>query len=158
VESVSWDDCQIFLQQLNLLDPEYHYRLPSEAEWEYACRAGTATRFYSGNEESDMALIGWYSKNSGSTTETVGSKLPNSWGLYDMSGNVWEWCEDYYHEDYSQAPDDSSPWLDGGTGCRVSRGGSIGSAARRCRSAARDECYQGLRYYFLGLRVVRTPV
>lgn len=158
VESVSWDDCQEFIQQMNLLDPLHNYRLPSEAEWEYACRAGTQTSYYNGNTENDLNSIGWYSKNSGSTTESVGQKQPNAWGLYDMSGNVWEWCEDYYHEDYSGAPDDGSPWLNSGGETRSARGGSIGSAARRCRSAARDECYQGLRYYFLGFRIVRTPL
>ncbi len=154
VESVSWDDCQDFINQLNLLDNEYTYRLPSEAEFEYSCRAGSTTRFHSGDEDDDLNLIGWYSGNSGEATFECGLKAPNAWGLYDMSGNVWEWCEDYYHEDYSGAPVDGSPWLEGEL-TRVSRGGSSGSPARRCRSAARDECAQSLRYLYLGFRVVR---
>ena len=156
VESVSWEDCQQFIEQLNELDTEYHYRLPSESEWEYACRAGTETRFYSGDEDEDLEEIGWFWGNSGATTEECRQKEPNGWGLYDMSGNVWEWCEDNYHEDYSGSPIDGSPWLEGSSPSRVSRGGSCGSAARRCRSAARDECYAGFRYYYLGFRVVRT--
>jgi len=154
VESVSWDDCQDFIAQLNLLDHEYTYRLPSEAEYEYACRAGTTARFYSGDEDDDLNLIGWFSGNSGGAVYDCGLKAPNAWGLYDISGNVWEWCEDYYNEDYSGAPVDGSPWLEGGPS-RVSRGGSSGSPARRCRSAARDECSQTLRYFYLGFRVVR---
>lgn len=157
VETVSWDDCHLFLEQLNLLDEQWHYRLPSEAEWEYACRAGTVTPYYSGWEESDLELIGWFSRNSGSTNEAAGQKLPNDFGLYDMNGNVWELCEDYYHDDYEGAPDDGSPWISGGTSTRVARGGSVGSSARRCRSAARDECHQSLKYQFLGFRLVRTP-
>ncbi|RKZ08386.1 formylglycine-generating enzyme family protein [Candidatus Fermentibacteria bacterium] len=154
VESVSWDDCQDFIAQLNLLDHEYTYRLPSEAEYEYACRTGTTARFYSGDEDEDLDLIGWFSGNSGGAVYDCGLKAPNAWGLYDISGNVWEWCEDYYNDNYNGAPVDGSPWLEGGP-ARVSRGGSSGSPARRCRSAARDECSQSLRYFYLGFRVVR---
>lgn len=158
VEFVSWADCQLFIDKLNLVDSNYFYRLPSEAEWEYACRAGTATRFYSGDDENDLEQIGWFNKNSGSTTEVCAQLAPNAWGLYDMSGNVWEWCTDYYHEDYTGAPTDGSAWIDIPTPNIVSRGGSIGSAARRCRSAARDACYPEFRYHFLGFRLVRTPL
>ncbi len=157
VESVSWNDCQVFIQKLNQLDSEFTYRLPSEAEWEYACRAETETRFYSGDSEDNLKQIGWFNHNSGSTTEESAQLEPNTWGLYDMSGNVWEWCEDYYHEDYTGAPDDGSPWQEDPGPNMVSRGGSITSAARRCRSAARDACYTDFRYCFLGFRLVRTP-
>ncbi len=155
VESVSWNDCKLFINKLNQMDSQYTYRLPSEAEWEYACRAGASTRYHSGDSEDDLKQIGWFNHNSGSTTEACAQLEPNTWGLYDMSGNVWEWCEDYYHENYEGAPLDGSPWLDNPGPNMVSRGGSVTSAARRCRSAARDACYTDFRYAFLGFRLVR---
>ncbi len=112
VESISYSDCKNFIEAMNQIDPAYFYRLPTEAEWEYACRAGTATRYYSGNDEEDLRQIGWFNKNSPSTTAECGLLSPNSWGLYDMSGNVWEWCEDYYHDNYFGAPTDGSAWVD----------------------------------------------
>lgn len=157
VEYVSFSDCKNFIEALNQIDPTYYYRLPSEAEWEYACRAGTTTRYYSGNDEQNLVQIGWFDKNSGSTTEECGQLSPNSWGLYDMSGNVWEWCEDYYHEDYTGAPTDGSPWIEPPEPNIVSRGGSVGSSSRRCRSAARDACDPDFRYRYLGFRLVRVP-
>ena len=114
VEMVSWNDCQNFIKKLNQLDPGKNYRLPSEAEWEYACRAGTTTKYYSGNNESDLARVGWYGYNEGNSnnrTHPVGQKEANSWGLYDMHGNVYEWCEDRYHDSYKGAPTNGSAWL-----------------------------------------------
>lgn len=156
VECVSWNECALFIEKLNQLDNQYNYRFPTEAEWEYACRAGTTTRYYSGDSEDNLKEIGWFDHNSGSTTEECAQLAPNAWGLYDMSGNVWEWCEDYFHESYEGAPTDGSSWLEPSTLNMVSRGGSIGSSLRRCRSAARDACYPDLQYYFLGLRLVRA--
>ena len=156
VECVSQNDCMLFIEKLNQLDSRYSYRLPTEAEWEYACRAGTTTRYYSGDSEDHLKQIGWFDHNSGSTTEECARLAPNSWGLYDMSGNVWEWCTDYFHESYEGAPPDGSAWLENPTSNAVSRGGSVGSSLRRCRSAARDACDPDLHYYFLGLRLVRT--
>ncbi|MBC8277088.1 MAG: SUMF1/EgtB/PvdO family nonheme iron enzyme, partial [FCB group bacterium] len=124
VEKVSWNDCQKFIEKLNQRDPGKGYRLPTEAEWEYACRAGTTTKYYSGNSESDLKRAGWYSGNSGKKTHIVGQKSPNSWGLYDMSGNVWEWCTDWYHNSYSGAPTDGSAWISPSSTYRVLRGGS----------------------------------
>src|SRR5205085_3640525 len=109
------------------------YRLPSEAEWEYACRAGT-TGDYAGN----LDAMGWDFSNSGSQTHPVGQKQPNSFGLYDMHGNVWEWCEDYYHSSYVGAPTDGSAWLSGDSSYRVLRGGSWSSDGDKLRSALRD--------------------
>ncbi|MEY4565224.1 MAG: Serine/threonine-protein kinase PrkC, partial [Planctomycetota bacterium] len=100
VENVSWEDAMAFLSKLNTLASEKSlggsYRLPTEAEWEYACRAGTTTAYSFGDSESELEKYGWYDENSGYTTHPVGEKLPNGWGLYDMHGNVWEWCADWY--------------------------------------------------------------
>ena len=98
VEYVSWDDCQVFVDAMNILDPYHTYRLPSESEWEYCCRAGTTERFYWGEDpgNTDINNYAWWACNSGGT-HPVAQKLPNAWSLYDMSGNVYEWCEDWYH-------------------------------------------------------------
>jgi formylglycine-generating enzyme required for sulfatase activity len=115
IEHVSWEDAQNFINKLNESNDGFRYRLPTEAEWEYACRAGT-TGDYAGNP-SEMA---WYWENSGIKTHAVGGNQPNAWGLFDMHGNVWEWCQDWYHGTYYGAPTDGSAWLSGGeqsTGC-----------------------------------------
>jgi formylglycine-generating enzyme required for sulfatase activity len=154
VEQVSWDDAQSFIQRLNGMNDGYTYRLPTEAEWEYACRAGT-TGDYAGNL-SDMA---WYSENSGSKTHTVGGKQPNAWGLADMHGNVWEWCQDWYHETYHGAPTDGSAWLSGGEQkYRVLRGGSWSYDASDARSAYRryDSLDSRVDLNSFGFRVVTS--
>ena len=94
VEMVSWKEVQKFVTKLNEKEGTDKYRLPSEAEWEYACRAGTQTRYYFGDDESKLNEYAWYAENSGSQTHSIGQKKPNSWGLYDMHGNVWEWVQD----------------------------------------------------------------
>ena len=98
VENVSWEDAQIFINVLNQTGTGT-YRLPTEAEWEYACRAGTTTRYYTGDLETDLDRAGWYHTNTGSKPHSVGGKEPNAFGLYDMHGNVLEWCEDDWHSD-----------------------------------------------------------
>jgi len=158
VESVSWADCQAFVAAMNARDPTHEYRLPSEAEWEYCCRAGTTTRFYWGDDPdySEIGQYEWYWENSGSTTNPVGQKLANPWGLYDMCGNVFEWCEDWYHEDYTGAPSDGSPWLVPEGDCRVTRGGCWYFDPQFCRSAGRGSYDPGGDDDVMGLRLVRT--
>lgn len=157
VEKVTWDKCQDFIAAMNDLDTTYTYRLPSEAEWEYACRAGTGTRFYWGDDpDFTLAeLYAWFSQNSGDETHPAGQKLPNAWGLYDMSGNVWEWCQDTWHNSYEGAPSDGSAWEDGGDS-RVIRGGAWIMNARQCRSPHREHINTANRYNWLGFRLVRT--
>ena len=164
---VLWSDTQDFIERINSLDSIYTYRLPSEAEWEYACRAGTRTVFYWG-DETDQELVKqycWYLLNSESNVWTlphaenegiqpVGTTNPNAWGLYDMSGNVWEWCQDIRHENYSGAPSDGSAWEDSGSG-RIARGGSWKTYISACRSANRGHDFVAYRYGYIGFRLVR---
>ena len=96
VEQVSWDDAQEFLAKLNRIEEIDTYRLPTEAEWEYACRAESTGRFCFGDDEAGLKDYAWYNNNSAGKTQPVGQLKPNAWGLYDMHGNVWEWCRDWY--------------------------------------------------------------
>jgi formylglycine-generating enzyme required for sulfatase activity len=149
VEQVSWNDAQEFIAKLNAKNDGYRYRLPTEAEWEYAARAGT-TGAYAG----DLDAMGWYDKNSGGKTHLVATKTANAWGLYDMHGNVWEWVQDWYG-DYSAVAvtDPVGP----NTGSfRVYRGGSWSNWAQYCRSALRDFHSPDIRYNNLGFRLLRT--
>ena len=124
VEQVSWDDAQQFIARLNQKTGQ-KYRLPSEAEWEYAARSGTATDWSFGNDESNLRNYAWYDGNSGGKTQAVGQKLPNAFGLFDMHGNVWEWTQDCWHENYAGAPTDGSAWTrDCAEIRRMLRGGS----------------------------------
>ena len=147
VECVSWEDCQKFIEKINSTGVGT-FRLPTEAEWEYACRAGT-TGDYAGNLD-EMA---WYTSNGDSKTHPVGTKKANPWGLYDMHGNVWEWCQDWY-DSYRQDRQTDPKGAAGGSG-RVLRGGSWSNNARGCRSASRDWHSPSSRGYDLGFRLVR---
>jgi len=150
VVGVSWDDAQQYARWAVL-------RLPTEAEWEYACRAGTSTRYYAGDTEEDLARAGSYGKNSGGQSHPVGEKEPNQYGLYDMHGNVWEWVEDDWHFNYNGAPNDGNAWIDKPRGAnRVIRGGGWRVVARLCRSAVRISSLPGARGDGLGFRLSRS--
>jgi formylglycine-generating enzyme required for sulfatase activity len=123
VENVSWDDCQVFLRRLNEKVGGGKFGLPTEAQWEYACRAGSTTRWCFGNSDSALGEYAWCEENSDGTTHPVGQKKPNAWGLYDMHGNVWEWCQDWFDSGYyGKSPVDDPPGPAAGSG-RVHRGG-----------------------------------
>jgi formylglycine-generating enzyme required for sulfatase activity len=152
VEQVSWNDAQEFVRKLNELEGTDKYRLPSEAEWEYACRAGTTTKYFFGEDESALDEYGWYA---GKTSHEVGQKKPNPWGLYDMYGNVWEWCQDKWHEDMENASASSNAWEDGKSTLRVDRGGCWSSLGRYCKSALRSANDPDNRYGLTGFRLLR---
>ncbi|WP_340818073.1 formylglycine-generating enzyme family protein [Methanolobus sp. WCC4] len=154
VEKVSWVDANEFVEKLNGMEGTESYRLPTEAEWEYACRAGTDTAFSFGDDSALMVDYGWFDDNSEDKTRPVGMKEANPWGLYDMHGNVAEWVEDEYHSSYNGAPEDGSAWL-GGVDRRVIRGGSWENAEDNCRSAVRDSIGEGSRADYVGFRIVK---
>jgi formylglycine-generating enzyme required for sulfatase activity len=145
IEGVSWYDIQEFEDATGL-------RLPSEAEWEYACRAGTTTRFCFGDNDSDFGDYGWYLDNSSGKPHPVGEKRPNAFGLFDMHGNVFEWCEDRWHNDYEGAPTDGSAWTSGDSAYRVVRGGSWDDYVLYCRSAFRNWISPVVRHNDFGFR------
>ncbi|HID19474.1 MAG TPA: formylglycine-generating enzyme family protein [Methanophagales archaeon] len=155
VELVSWDKVQEFIKKLNEKEGTAKYRLPSEAEWEYACRAGTTTRYSFGDSESELDGYAWYDKNSGNKTHPVGQKKPNPWGFYDMHGNVWEWVQDKWHDSYDGAPTDGSAKEVGDGAYRVFRGGSWDYSAGGCRSAFHNYNDPRFRYGSLGFRLLR---
>jgi formylglycine-generating enzyme required for sulfatase activity len=167
VEQVSWNDATAYCAALTQrervagrIGTNVVYRLPTEAEWEYACRGWTSTRFSYGDDPgyTNLTNYAWYGGNSGGTTHPVGQKLPNPWGLYDMHGNVWEWCQDWYGE-YAGGIAVDPRGLDSGS-FRVIRGGSWASRdviAWNCRSAIRDLSSPDIWDYHFGFRVVLAP-
>lgn len=155
VENVSWKDAQSYIKKLNELTGKTTYRLPSEAEWEFACRSGNATEKYCGGN--DVGGVAWYRDNSSNSTHPVAQKKANDYGLYDMSGNVLEWVEDRYQDSYTRPPLDGSAWVsDGEQAFRVLRGGAWGTAPRNVGSTGRFAQEQGDRYDHIGFRVART--
>ena len=159
VEGLRWDDCQQFLGKLNAKSAagEGKFQLPTEAQWEYACRAGSKTQYCFGDDESKLGDYAWYDKNSDRKTHPVGEKKPNAWGLYDMHGNMLELCQDWWNYwYYRESPvDDPTGPTEGSD--RVLRGGGCTISARHCRSAYRYEFLPGYFLYFWGLRVSRVP-
>jgi formylglycine-generating enzyme required for sulfatase activity len=162
VEQVSWDDVQGFIKKLNQMEGTDKYRLPTEAEWEYACRAGSATAFPNGNItelqcERDPILdaIGWYCWNSKNSIQPVARKKPNAWGLHDMAGNVQEWCQDWFGVfPYDEVTNPQGP---PSGSYRVMRGGVWYSPARDCRCASRFGSPPRYRFRHIGFRLCRTP-
>ena len=151
VECVSWDDCQDFISKLNSITGKT-FRLPTEAEWEYAARGGKKSRGYQYSGSNNISDVAWYDNNSGSKPHTVGTKQPNELGIYDMTGNVFEWCQDWFGY-YSSSSQVNPIGANSGSG-RVIRGGSWDSAARYCRSSYRYGSSPDFSYSFLGLRLV----
>jgi formylglycine-generating enzyme required for sulfatase activity/tRNA A-37 threonylcarbamoyl transferase component Bud32 len=155
VETVSWNDVHQFMEKLNAARDGYEYRLPSEAEWEYACRAGATTDYCFGDDAGELQRYAWYESNSDNRPHPVGEKEPNAWGLYDVHGNVWEWCEDGYWENYGGAPTDGSPRdVQSDLQERVLRGGGWNARARNCRCAWRRRNAERNRGYHDGFRVM----
>jgi formylglycine-generating enzyme required for sulfatase activity len=155
VEQVSWEDVQEFIKKLNEEEGTDKYRLPSEAEWEYAARAGTTTRYSFGDSESELGKYAWYDENSEDKTHPVGQRESNPWRLYDMHGNVWEWVHDEWHDSYDRAPTDGSAWESGDGADRVFRGGGWFSGAGDCRFAIRLHGDPRFRFGILGFRLLR---
>jgi len=172
VEKVSWDDAQVFLQTLNS-KTNGGYRLPTEVEWEYAARGGHLSKGYKYAGSNDPKEVAWYWENSGDKplsgdwssekitanncrTHPIGQKKPNELGLHDMSGNVWEWCQDVWHRDYKGAPTDSWAWEQDGDGAiHVGRGGSWNDIPDVCLAARRGGYYTDRRLNYFGLRLAR---
>ncbi len=156
----SWYEAVEFCRKLSELPAEksagYVYRLPTGAEWEYACRAGTKAAYSFGDSDAELGENAWYSKNSGRTTHPVGQKKPNGFGLYDIHGNVWEWCQDWY-ADYPSGSVTDPTGPSSGSG-RVSRGGGWSGRSDFCRSVDRLRSTPGDRGSNLGFRVLRSSV
>ena len=150
VENVSWDDCQVFVRKLNSLTGQ-NFRLPTEAEWEFACRGGNNSLGYKYSGSDNIDNVAWFDCNSGRKTHFVATKSPNELGIYDMSGNVWEWCSDWYDK-YSSGAQANPKGPESGSG-RVCRGGCWFSFVRYCRSSNRFSFNPTYRNYYLGLRL-----
>lgn len=155
VEQVSWNDAQEFIKRLNAKG-NGTFRLPTEAEWEYAARSGGKDEKYAGGNDVDR--VAWNISNSGGRTHPVGTKAPNGLDLYDMSGNVWEWCQDWYNKNAYSQHFRQNPIYSGGGADRVGRGGSWLNGAGFVRAASRFGDYPGVRNYSLGFRLIRDKL
>lgn len=162
VEMITWDEANQFcklateeLRKRKLIGATETIRLPSEAEWEYACRAGTTTSYSFGDTAKDLTDFCWFTGNAKGNDPPVGAKKANPWDLYDMHGYIWEWCADEWHPGYQGAPGDGSPWLGGESKDRVLRSGAWTETADRCRSASRHHEPVATRTAAIGFRCVR---
>jgi formylglycine-generating enzyme required for sulfatase activity len=156
VENVSWDDAKDFIKKLNKMEGD-KYRLPTEAEWEYAARGGEKSKGYKYSGSNDLDEVAWYRENSDDKTQPAAGKKSNELGIYDMSGNVWEWCEDKWHDNYEDAPSDGSAWVTVEGSNRVNRGGSWNDFAQDCRVAGRNFVIPEGRSGRVGFRLVLVP-
>lgn len=152
VDSASWDDAQKFIQKLNSRSPDNRFALPSEAQWEYAARTRGKREKFAGSRSPDK--VGWYGVNSGYTTHPVGTKKANKIGIHDMSGNVWEWCEDNYDEKYYENSAIENPTGPDAGDAKVLRGGSHGSFAKDLRTANRNSRLSSKTHGGIGFRLV----
>jgi len=154
VINVNWNDAKAYVQWLSEQTGK-DYRLPSEAQWEYACRAGSTGKYSFGDDINQLGNYGWYDKNSENQAHPVGEKQPNKFGLYDMHGNVWEWLEDVWHENYNGSPTDGSAWISGDSNIHLIRGGSwdFNDDSLRCANRFRNDAAG--RFIIRGLRISR---
>ena len=156
VERVSWDAVQEFIKRLNAQEGHKRYRLPTEAEWEYAARAGTNTLYSFGDDVNELSKHAWCKDNAANTTHPVGQKLPNAWGLYDVHGNVWEWVQDWHGKlPTDQEIRDYHGPKEGAR--RVNRGGCWDNVAKDCRSDSRYHGTPSYDYSFVGFRLAISP-
>ena len=153
VEMVSWTDCQDFIKELNTKTGK-KFRLPTEAEWEYAARGGNKSKGYKYSGDNDLDKVAWYEDNSSEKTHDVGTKAANELGIYDMSGNVWEWCSDWYSNSYYSNSPTTNPQGPNTGSLRVLRGGCMHNDAEGCRVAYRGNNNPDERADYLGLRLV----
>ena len=158
--NVTYKDVKEFITKLNALDKTYNYRLPSEAEWEYACWAGSPNDGISVISPEQLDRIAWTNRISDKKVQQVALKEPNAWGLYDMIGNVYEWCEDEYHNSYEGAPSDGSAWITSSSPEKgVTRGGECFMELFRCSPYSRDWMFRNKNPHFtVGFRLVREPL
>lgn len=153
VRRVRWTDAAAYAQWKSQREGQT-YRLPTEAEWEYACRAGSDAKYCFGDNEGLLEAYAWYAQNAEGVTHNVGTKKSNAWGLYDMHGNVWEWCLDRYAEDYTNTPCDGSAYGVASEKGRVLRGGSYNADAQKSTCTSRINLGSGGKNYFIGFRLV----
>ncbi len=153
VRRVRWTDAKAYCEWKSQREGKT-FRLPTEAEWEYACRAGSTGNYCFGDDETLFGEYAWYTDNSEGVTHNVGTKKPNAWGLYDMHGNVWEWCIDWYSETYEHTPTDGSAHKIQNEKGRVLRGGSWNGSAENSCCSSRINLGSGGRNYFVGFRVL----
>ena len=154
VEMVSWEEVQKFIDELNPREGGAKYRLPTEADWEYAARAGSQTAYSFGDDSRQLGKYGWFRGNADNTTHPVGQLQPNAWGLYDMHGNVWEWVQDWRGQYTAEPVTDPQGPVSGLA--RVIRGGWWSGEARSCRAAYREAGARDYRNDNLGFRLLRT--